>query len=1101
MERIIQPKLPLHYQSLTHTVGVPAVTLYGKLCVRLLVGFFASFFALFLLAVGGAHATAAEPKIVQLYGQDSTAIPLSFEETNSTEITFSQGPGQFTLLTLPTQGMAYIITHGNHDQTGANNAQPVLVSSDAFFTMETRLLLTDQDCQACRIHITRDQQGYRGNQPTLFITTYDSEQHNQRLAAEKNYRALFTDGLFNDFLVDAGQTAKQFRALNGDYDRLRACELDLFRVNESYQASVKVAKQCAQLAQRLQRPNLVNLFKIEQARYLWHLDQTEPALTTILAVLANEPNSAGVDTGAIFVTANADTLLGMMRNKKGDYQDAGKHFDQAIANFEMLGEKTLMADTLIEQGLSLRFRNQLAKAAIKLEQAYQVNQSALRQYDYQEANIKYHMAIVSALGGKYNHAMRLVDSLQSYIDNTATPLWRAHMLSARARIVMELGRLQEAEDLYQEVWQLYEQLGGKSHLGTVANNLANLQVKLGNFEQARDYLEQANHYSGSLWGAEQGIRIQQARINYYQANGNIKAALAELDKMAPLIEAIEDDYLQGRYLNQRANAQILANQPQSALTTLAQALQYSQRANDELLITRNHYLTAVALYRSQQPLADISAQLTKAINNIESARAHMTDDRVRQEYFALQKDIYELAIRANITLEGSQRILTGLYHAESFRARTLYENLVRDSQTINPAVDSDVLRSSFTLFQAAQPASQLPKLSFNQLQSYQQNLADGAAILYFFVGHEQSYVWFISNQSIQMQLLPAAEQLNDAVEPLITLMDQRPNPSSQVSPWQTLVANNRQVSDLLLGPLADELNAIEHLTVIPDGVLHRLPFGYLLDPNANQAAPLIASTSIRYASSIATDQWLNQEKPSVTHDKGILLVANPQLSADNQLLASLRNGDSLGNLPAAEQEANDLINLWHEHGDTFLLAREQATKQNFTAALPNQFQVVHFAGHATIDWDNPGLSAIKLAPNDPIKTTGMASDDLTLNDIAQLQLNAELVVLSACETAVGKLTTGEGPIGLSRAFFEAGSARVLASLWPVDDTATALLLKHFYQALLEQQLAPADALRAAQLAMLREPEYFHPFFWAGFIFVGKNQTWLSSLTTASSSTF
>ena len=586
------------------------------------------------------------------------SIPLTFDKNNSVQISFSQSPGQFTLVTLPTQGLAYIIkysantTPSNKVDKATVKSRSLLISSDAFFTMETRLLLTDKDCLDCFITVTRDHNGYRGNQATLSLQTYRTDINRQRLAAEQNYRKLFTAGLFDDFLVDAGQTAKQFKKLDMSYDHLRACELDLFRVNESYQASIKVAQNCIGIAERLGKPNLANLYKTEQARYLWHSDQIEPAIATIHQVLANEPDIVGVDTGAIFVAANADMLLGMMHNKKGNYPDADKHFEQAIANFDMLGEKTLMADALVEQGVSLRFRNQLPQAAQKLQQAYQVSQSSLRRYNYQAANIKYNMAIVSALGGKYYHALHLVDSLQSYADNGATPIWRAHILAARARIVMELGRLAEAQSLYQEVWQLYEQLGSKSHLATVANNLANLHVELGNFEQARQYLEQANHYRGSLWGQEQGLRIQQARINYYQANGDLDAALSELAQMAPLMEASQDSYRYGQFLNQKAATLILNNQPQKALATLAQARPHSQNASDDLSMTRNHYLTAAALYRSQQPLTRISEHLDHAITYIETARSRMSDDRIRQEFFALQKDIYELAIRANITLEG-----------------------------------------------------------------------------------------------------------------------------------------------------------------------------------------------------------------------------------------------------------------------------------------------------------------------------------------------------------------------------------------------------------------------------------------------------------------
>ncbi|WP_345423943.1 CHAT domain-containing protein [Halioxenophilus aromaticivorans] len=1023
-------------------------------------------------------------------------ITVAFNNTETATVSFSQTVDQFTLLTLPTHGLAYSLSHTSQPISAGDSTPPVQqISSDAFFTMETRLLLTAQDCQQCEITVIRAPSEYSPSVAELSITSYQNDGHRDRLAAEKYYRLLFSDGLFDDLLVDAGQTAKRFTALNTADDKLRACELDLFRVNESLEASAKVAKRCAALAEKLNKPHLVNLFTVEQARYFWHMDKTDAAIANLTQVL-EQNQASGSDVA--FVNANAELLLGMIHNKKGEYASADEYFQRAAEQFDTLGEKTLMTDALVEQGLSLRFRNQMTKAAKVLERAYGVSQAALRHYDYQTANIKYNMAIVSALSGQYYHAWRLIDSLQSYADNGATPLWRAHILAAKARIIMELGRLDEAEALYQEVWHLYEKLGANSHLATVANNLANLYIDRGDFEQARNYLEQANQFWGSQWGEEQNLRIRQARVNYYQANDDIEAALAELAAMAPMVEASNDNYRHGRFLSQKANAQILQQQFEPALRTLERALVLHKKANDDLASTRSHYLTAVALYRAQKPLQQISEHLEQAIGIIESKRSQMTDDRVRQEYFALQKNIYELAIRANLTLEDQARILTGLHHAENFRARTLYENLLQKTAIGAEDGEGTLLKSSFDIFANKPTAEQLPKLSFTQLQQYQQALPSGDALLYFFVGEEQSYVWFIAAGQVKMQLLPAAHELNEQILPLVELMDQRPSTSTQASPWQSLVASNRQVSDLLLGPLADQLNGVNNLTVIPDGVLHRLPFAYLLDPNASKPAPIIASTNIRYASSIATDNWLNREKPSSQHAKGILLVANPKLTTDSTAVAALRDGNGLGNLPFAEKEADALMKLWRQRGDSYLLARENATKQNFTQSTPNDYQVVHFAGHATINWDNPALSAIKLSPGNDLNDNSLNGADLTLSDIAQLELNSELVVLSACETAAGKLTTGEGPIGLSRAFFEAGSARVLASLWPVDDTATALLLEYFYQALLQEQLAPAQALRSAQLKMLQNPDYFHPFYWAGFIFIGKNAAWLGQQNAANS---
>jgi CHAT domain-containing protein len=112
---------------------------------------------------------------------------------------------------------------------------------------------------------------------------------------------------------------------------------------------------------------------------------------------------------------------------------------------------------------------------------------------------------------------------------------------------------------------------------------------------------------------------------------------------------------------------------------------------------------------------------------------------------------------------------------------------------------------------------------------------------------------------------------------------------------------------------------------------------------------------------------------------------------------------------------------------------------------------------------------------------------LTLNEIYNLRLSADLVVLSACQTALGKLIRGEGIVGLTRGFMYAGGRRVVASLWRVDDAATADLMKAFYRGMLVDHLKPADALRAAQRELSKQRRYQHPYYWAGFVIQGEWQ--------------
>jgi CHAT domain-containing protein len=147
------------------------------------------------------------------------------------------------------------------------------------------------------------------------------------------------------------------------------------------------------------------------------------------------------------------------------------------------------------------------------------------------------------------------------------------------------------------------------------------------------------------------------------------------------------------------------------------------------------------------------------------------------------------------------------------------------------------------------------------------------------------------------------------------------------------------------------------------------------------------------------------------------------------------------------------------------------------------YRIVHFATHGLINNERPDLSGIVLSLYD--EEGRSRNGFLRLNDIYNLQLPADLIVLSACSTGLGKEVKGEGLIGLTRGFMYAGASSVVASLWKVDDEATAQLMKHFYEAMFGKGLTPAAALRDAQLVMSRDQRWQSPYFWAGFVIQGR----------------
>jgi CHAT domain-containing protein len=177
----------------------------------------------------------------------------------------------------------------------------------------------------------------------------------------------------------------------------------------------------------------------------------------------------------------------------------------------------------------------------------------------------------------------------------------------------------------------------------------------------------------------------------------------------------------------------------------------------------------------------------------------------------------------------------------------------------------------------------------------------------------------------------------------------------------------------------------------------------------------------------------------------------------------------------------ETIAAFFNAGSSDICLRNNATEENFKLKKDlDKFNYIHFATHGLINEEKPDLSALVLTSNRGSGEDGL----LQATEIFKLKLNADLVVLSACQTGLGKLVRGEGMVGLTRAFMYAGTPSVVVSLWSVSDMSTAALMGEFYKNLIKNKLSKTASLRNAQLALINDPKYAHPFFWAPFVLIG-----------------
>jgi CHAT domain-containing protein len=311
------------------------------------------------------------------------------------------------------------------------------------------------------------------------------------------------------------------------------------------------------------------------------------------------------------------------------------------------------------------------------------------------------------------------------------------------------------------------------------------------------------------------------------------------------------------------------------------------------------------------------------------------------------------------------------------------------------------------------------------------------------------------------------------------------------------------LSRMLLGPIAAELKQ-KRFVVVAEGVLQYVPFSALPSPGVANARPLIVDHEIVTLPSASVLALLREElgnrKPAT---KAVAVRADPVFSAsdsrlafghkpatpndgsgavDAQRSASESGLADLARLRFSRQEAEEIARLSGDKYDLkaldFLASRTTATD-----ARLSDYRIVHFATHGLINNQHPDLSGVVLSLVD--ESGRPQNGFLRLYDIYNLKLNADLVVLSACQTALGKEIKGEGLVGLTRGFMYAGAPRVVASFWRIDDRATGEMMKRFYQSMLQDGLRPAAALRAAQVSMLNDKRWQSPHFWAAFTTQGE----------------
>lgn len=843
--------------------------------------------------------------------------------------------------------------------------------------------------------------------------------------------------------------------------------------------------------------------------------------------------------------AQALNNLGLVDHSQGDLRQALERYEPAAGLFQSTGD--LAQAARVENNLAGVW-DLLGEPRRALE-GYRKSLELLRQTEdrSQEPRLLVNLALVHRALGEPQEALSGYRQALDLFRLQGDRRGEGTALNGLGMAYLDLGEPRRSRGLLEQALALRREAGDRRGEAFTLLNLGFLLERLGEPRDALGFLRQSLSLLESL-GDRLGRAATMEQIGSLHASlGDPAEALRQFEQALAIRGSAGDPVGRARALTLAAESWLSLGQPGRAAEVLRSALELQRAASDRSGEARA--LVALArVERAQGRPAEALAVLDTAFVRIEELRSRIASPELRASYLAARRGAYELAIDVRLDLHrqdpaaGHHR--AALEVSERARARSLLDLLAASGGDVPRGTDPELARrlqllrersgakekQRLALLAADAPAARRQEVE-RELETVlleiqllegeiarrgaeparvasvleiQGELDSGTVLLEYALGEKRSVLWAVSASSLEIYDLPGRAE----IEALTTAVVRR---------WSTLDTRAAEAGEdpeaarlgrLLLGPVAGRLAAhleIRRLAIVPDGALCYLPFAALPQPDTGE--PLLTRhdvVTLPSASFLAAQRQRLASRPPAAGTLAVLADpvfdprdprvrgGSPAQAAGGAETRGLKEGEEglplFDRLISSRREAETIASLAHAGGGTgeVLLALDfQARRSLLTDGRLAGFRILHFATHGTFHAEHPELSGVVLSLVDE---AGRPQEGfLRPPDLRALALAADLVVLSGCHTALGREIRGEGLVGLSSSFFDAGAKNVVASLWQVPDRATAELMGSLYKALLEQGAPPAAALRQAQLAVRSRRGWSDPYHWASFILLGEGR--------------
>ena len=797
-----------------------------------------------------------------------------------------------------------------------------------------------------------------------------------------------------------------------------------------------------------------------------------------------------------FAFASSLNNLGIIAYERDNLAEAEAHYRQALAIEEKIspGSRNL-ASTLSDLGSLAKDRGDLAKAEEYQMQALMILEKLIPD-SLVVANILTQLGDISLDQGdpakaKQYYRQSLVITARLAPDSFDT----AANLDSLGGLAQYQGDAGEAQEYYLRALEIREkQAPGSQYVALTFKELGDVMQIRGDLSKAEEYYRHA-------------LAIQEKLASVSRYHAATLAALAGVmrQKQQPGAAAQLFDQALDALENQTAR---LGGADDERSGFRARYESYYKDYIDLLITQQRPELAFQILERSRaRTLLE-----TLAMGHID-IHAGVTPDLLEQER----------SLQQSYTAKSNRRIQF-LNNTHSQEQLTAIDKEINELLEKYQDVEGQIRASSPGYAALTQPQP----LSAREIQK--QLLDPGSLLLEYSLGEERSYVFAVTPNTLVAYRLPKRALIEGAARQVYSSLTARNSrkKGENFLEWQARVEKAEaeypkaasELSRMVLGPVASELKG-KRLLIVSDGALHYIPFAALPIPKASTAVsrpavPLIVKHEIINLPSASVLSVLRQQRIGRERaPKAVAVLADPVFDdadvrlqratdqekgpnrmamrgeesdeedlSDGQLTRSAADV-GLGTqgkvpfprLPLTRQEADSIMTVTPA-GEGMVALDFNASRATAVSKSLAQYRIVHFATHGILNSQHPQLSGLVLSL---VNAKGRPQNGfLGLQDIYNLNLPAELVVLSACETGLGKEIQGEGLIGLTRGFMYAGASRVVASLWKIDDLATANLMGEFYKAMEQQAMPPAAALRQAQIEMWKQQRWHAPYYWAAF---------------------